>query len=244
MSAKNKLKQFAETKTFPNFFEITYNEAIKGFALKGNWAKDFFKNNNPITLELGCGKGEYTIALAKKYPNKNYIGVDIKGARIWQGCKTSIDENMKNVAFLRINIELINYFFAQKEVSELWITHPDPQPRLSKAKKRLTSPQFLNRYMNILTTNNLIHLKTDNYPLFKYTLSVISANNHKLHYKTFDLYSNEQINDDSDKSRQIGTSSEQVVLITQTFYEKMFLKEGNKINYLRFSHNMALSEVK
>jgi len=222
--AKKKQKRFDESKSFPNYFQPQYKEIINGFPLKGKWNQNFFKNNNPICLELGCGKGEYTIALAQKYPNRNFIGIDIKGARLWRGCKTSIEEKMQNVAFIRAKIELIEHFFEKKEISEIWITHPDPQPRKSRAKKRLTSPRFLNRYLNILKENSIIHLKTDDTSLYKYTLAVAKENKHKILFETPDLYS--------------LNPQEEDVMITQTFYEKIFLEEGKKIKYLRFTHHM------
>jgi tRNA (guanine-N7-)-methyltransferase len=224
---KKKQKRFDESKSFFNYFQPQYSEIINGFPIKGKWNQAFFKNHNPICLELGCGRGEYTIALARKYPNKNYIGIDIKGARSWRGCKTSIDEKMENVAFIRAKIELIEHFFSENEISEIWITHPDPQPRKSRSKKRLTSPEFLNRYRNIIKENCLVHLKTDDTNLYQYTLIVAKANKHKLLFKTDDLYA--------------LNPEEEDVMITQTFYEKIFLKEGKKIKYLRFIHNMKES---
>ena len=150
---KNKLARFAENETFANLFQLTYEQITKeGFALKGKWNEDFFKNDNPIVLELGCGKGEYTVGLAKKYPNKNFIGIDIKGARLWRGCKTSNEDKMTNVAFVRTHIQMIESYFAENEVSEIWITFPDPQ--LKKPNKRLTCERFLKLYKNILKQEN------------------------------------------------------------------------------------------
>lgn len=225
--AKKKQKRFDESRSFPNYFQPQYKEIINGFPLKGKWNQNFFKNNNPICLELGCGKGEYTIALAQKYPDRNFIGIDIKGARLWRGCKTSIEEKMQNVAFIRAKIELIEHFFEKKEISEIWITHPDPQPRKSRAKKRLTSPRFLNRYLKILKENSIIHLKTDDTLLYEYTLAVAKENKHKILFETADLYA--------------LNPKEEDVMITQTFYEKIFLEEGKKIKYLRFTHHMKES---
>ncbi|MCF8297254.1 MAG: tRNA (guanosine(46)-N7)-methyltransferase TrmB [Saprospiraceae bacterium] len=216
---KKKLQQFAETKTFPNFFEPSYEKLKEGFSLKGNWRADFFKNQNPIIIELGCGKGEYTVGLAEKYPDKNYIGIDLKGARMWRGCKDSIEKNMKNVAFVRSKIQNLEYFFAQDEIDEIWLTFPDPQPRSSKENKRLSSPAFINRYKNILKKDAIIHLKTDDVFLFDYTLGVIAEYKHELIFETHDLYKS-GINDD--------------VMDFQTHYEKIFLREGKKINYLKF----------
>lgn len=223
MGTKKKLRRFEESKSFDNYFQPTYPEVIAGFPLKGKWNTDYFKNKNPICLELGCGKGEYTIALARKYPERNFVGIDIKGARTWKGCKIAIEENLQNVAFIRSWVELIEHFFAPNEVAEIWITHPDPQPRQSKAKKRLTSPQFLRRYAKILQKNAIIHLKTDDTDLFEYTLEVVQENNAEILFQTADLYAKNPEKED--------------VMLTQTFYEKQFLAEGKTIKYLRFKPN-------
>ncbi len=220
---KNKLKKFIESTEFENFFQPSYSEVKDGFYLRGKWANDFFKNNNPIILELGCGKAEYTIGLAEKYQNNNYIGMDIKGSRMWRGGKTSIEKKINNVAFVRSKIELIENFFGPKEISGIWISFPDPQPKNKNIKRRLTSPKFLNRYKNILKPNSIIHLKTDNIMLFEYTLNVINKYNHSLLFSTKDLY-NSGINED--------------VVLIQTYYEKMFLKKGIPINYLKFKLNI------
>lgn len=216
---KKKLLYFAENITFDNFIQLSYQEVISGVALKGKWKKNFFKNENPIVLELGCGKGEYTVGLAEKYPEKNYIGIDIKGARMWRGCKTSQGKNLKNVAFIRTKIDLIKYFFDKNEISEIWLTFPDPQPKKYKARKRLTSPRFLEIYYNILRPEGIIHLKTDNTGLFDYTLEVIKKNGHQLLYFTENLY-NSGYNDDK--------------ISINTFYEKMFLEQNIPIKYLKF----------
>jgi tRNA (guanine-N7-)-methyltransferase len=216
---KNKLKKFAENLTFPNLFQPTVEEVREGFMLKGKWNRNFFNNDHPIVLELGCGKGEYTVALAKKYPEKNFIGIDIKGARLWRGAKTSQLDNLSNVAFIKSYIGFIEDLFAANEVCEIWITFPDPQPRMKQVKKRLTSPRFLNHYRNIMQSGGIIHLKTDNIELFDFTLREIERNNYELLYFTKDLY---------------GTDSDGEVAETQTFYEQMFLKKGMKINYLKF----------
>jgi tRNA (guanine-N7-)-methyltransferase len=216
---RTKLERFAENLTFDNFFQPTYDQIKDGYYLKGKWASDFFKNNNPLILELGCGKGEYTVGLAKKYPDKNFIGVDIKGARMWKGCKTSVEEKMTNVAFLRTRIELIEHFFGKNEVSEIWITFPDPQPRRIKENKRLTSPVFLKRYSNILDHNGIIHLKTDAFLLYYYTLEIIKEYNHRILFNTSDLYSTEEIIDAKNIS---------------TYYENIFLAQNKKINYIKF----------
>jgi tRNA (guanine-N7-)-methyltransferase len=216
---KGKLQKFAENENFENLFQPSYKDVLeKGFYLKGKWAKDFFQNNHSIVLELGCGKGEYTIGLAEKYPNKNFIGIDIKGARLWRGLKTSNEKNMPNVAFLRTRISNINLFFAKNEVSEIWITFPDPQPK--KENKRLTSPAFLDKYKNILTSDAVIHLKTDDTMLYEYTLNdVVIAENHPLLYHSDDLY---------------GNNEELEVKEIHTYYEKIWLEMGKKIKYVKF----------
>ena len=219
---KNKLERFEENLTFPNLFQVSYEFLQQNtFHLRGKWNTDFFKNDNPIVLELGCGKGEYTVNLAKKYPNKNFIGIDIKGARLWRGCKTSNEDKMTNVAFLRTRIQLIEQFFAQNEVSEIWITFPDPQ--LKKPNKRLTCERFLSYYKNIAKPNTVIHLKPDSYELYDYTLNeVIPQGNYKVLFNTDDLYSSDFQDD---------------VKSVRTFYEQMFLNEGKKITYLQFLLN-------
>ena len=222
MGKKRKREHFEENKTFPNFFQPSYPELLQGFKLKGKWSEDFFGNHNPIVLELGCGKGEYTVNLAKKYPEKNFIGIDIKGARMWRGAAISNREQIKNAAFVRTSIELIAYIFDAGEVNELWITFPDPYPNKPRIKKRLTSPQFLDRYMKVLSAGACIHLKTDNEGLFNYTLDVVSEGAHKLLVKTDDLY---------------NTGWDNEITRIQTFYEKMFLGEGMPIKYLCFEPN-------
>ncbi len=217
--SKDKLKRFAENLTFPNFFQPTIEEAMQGFHLKGKWNKDFFGNDNPIVLELGCGKGEYTVALAHKYPKKNYIGIDIKGARMWRGCKTAIEEKMTNVAFIRTRIDLILNFFDKSEIGEIWITFPDPQPRMKQVKKRLTSPRFIERYEQILIPKGIIHLKSDNTEIYNFTLSTIENDGHHLLFQTNDLYNS-------------GFEGDAVEV--QTFYENMFLKENEAIKYIQF----------
>ncbi|MEE1021361.1 MAG: tRNA (guanosine(46)-N7)-methyltransferase TrmB [Bacteroidales bacterium] len=216
---KNKLARFAENETFANLFQLTYEQVTKeGFALKGKWNKEFFKNDNPIVLELGCGKGEYTVGLAKKYPNKNFIGIDIKGARLWRGCKTSNEDKMTNVAFVRTHIQMIESYFAQNEVSEIWITFPDPQ--LKKPNKRLTCERFLKLYKNILKQDGIVHLKTDSQELYEYTKDeVLIPSKREILYNTNDLYNSDFKED---------------VIEIQTFYESMYLKIGKPITYLKF----------
>jgi tRNA (guanine-N7-)-methyltransferase len=217
--AKNKLERFEECKTFPNLIQAGYFDLLKDYPLKGNWAEKYFNNNNPIILELGCGKGEYTVSLAEKNNHINYIGIDNKGARLWRGCKIAIEKNLHNVCFIRTRIELIERFFGQGEISEIWITFPDPQPRSSRERKRLTSPRFLAHYKNILKPESIIHLKTDNTGLFEYTLETVSEQGHDLLFHSFDLY---------------GLNLEDDASSVQTFYEKIFLEQGIKIKYLRF----------
>ena len=216
---KNKLARFAENETFANLFQLTYEQVTKeGFALKGKWNKEFFKNDNPIVLELGCGKGEYTVGLAKKYPNKNFIGIDIKGARLWRGCKTSNEDKMTNVAFVRTHIQMIESYFAQNEVSEIWITFPDPQ--LKKPNKRLTCERFISLYKNILKSEGIVHLKTDSQELYEFTKDeVLIPTKREILYNTNDLYNSDFKED---------------VIEIQTFYEAMYLKIGKPITYLKF----------
>jgi tRNA (guanine-N7-)-methyltransferase len=219
VAAKNKLRRFAENETFDNLFQLNYEEVLKGFYLKSNWHKEFFKNSNPIILELGCGKGEYTVGLARKYPEKNFVGVDIKGARMWRGLKTAKEENIANLAFIRIRINLVHLCFGQNEVSEIWITFPDPHPKEIRTRKRLTSPQFLKLYKQFLVPGGIIHLKTDNIIFLEYTLDMIRDEGHELLYLTYDVY-NDGLNNEVDQ--------------IQTFYENKWLKHGTKIKYLKF----------
>lgn len=213
------MRRFAENLTFDNLFQVSYEQVVKGFEYKGKWGDKFFKNQHDIVLELGCGKGEYTTGLAKRYPGKNYIGVDIKGARMWKGLKIAEEEQLDNVAFIRARINLIGYYFGPEEVSEIWITFPDPQPRKQKVNKRLTSPRFLDTYAKFMKPGGIIHLKTDNIIFFEYTLDVIREKQHELLYSTYDVYATEK---DNELTR------------IQTFYEKKWLEHGTKIKYLRF----------
>jgi len=219
LGSKNKLRRFRENETFLNVIQPSRDEITEGFAFKGQW-HSFFKNNNPITLELGCGKGEYTIALAKQHPNRNFIGVDIKGARFWRGAKTAVTETITNVAFLRIQIELIDQCFEKDEVNELWITFPDPQIKYKRTKHRLTNPEFLKKYSHILEPSGVINLKTDSEFLFGYTLGIIESGNHELLYAHHDIYKNTEAPTDA--------------INTQTFYEKQFLELKKAITYLKF----------
>ena len=222
----HKLERFAENLTFPNLFQVSY-EMLKeeGFPQKGKW-HEHFGNNNPITLELGCGKGDYTISLARIHPERNFIGVDIKGARLWRGAKTAVEEKMQNVAFIRTRIELIENFFDADEVSEIWITFPDPQPK--KEFKRLTCERFLNYYKHFLQPGSPIHLKTDSLELHEYTRDeVIAPAGYRIEYATANLYATP-----ADQHPEIPCLHE--AQMTQTFYERMFLAEGKPITYLKF----------
>lgn len=220
MSGKDKLRKFRENETFENLLQPTTAEVFqKDHPMKGNWGEKMFGNNNPIILELGCGKGEYTIALAEKFPQNNYIGVDIKGARLWKGAKYATEKSLKNVAFLRTRIEFIDSIFAQGEVSEIWLTFSDPQP--NKPRKRLSSPLFLERYSHILKEDGIIHLKTDSQLLHEYTLETIESENHILIEANNDIYgTNRAENDD--------------ILSVKTFYEKQFLAKGMAITYAKW----------
>jgi len=218
----HKLQRFAENLTFPNLFQVGFHQLEQeGFALRGHWS-DHFGNDNPITLELGCGKGDYTIALARIHPERNYIGVDIKGARLWRGAKTAVEEPLPNVAFIRTHIELIDRFFAADEVSEIWVTFCDPQPK--KPNKRLTSPRFLDTYARILAPQSTLHLKTDSRELYDYTLNeVLPVRDVEVVASTDDLY-----------NTVVDTLAE--AKMTQTFYERMFLAEGKPITYLQWKN--------
>lgn len=221
--AKDKLKRFKENLSFENFVQPEFDEIFnRDHRLKGKWSEEFFKNDNPIILELGCGKGEYTVNLGELYPNKNFIGIDIKGARMWRGAKTATENEMNNVGFIRTRIEFINSFFAENEVSEIWITFPDPQLRKRRIKKRLTSPLFLDYYARLLKPDGYIHLKTDSKHLHDYTKAVAEANSLPIECAIEDVY---------------GQSCVDEVLSIQTFYESHYLKKGKKITYLRFSLN-------
>lgn len=204
--------------TFDHVVQAEFDEVFnKDYKLKGKWRSDFFKNGNPIVLELGCGKGEYTVGLAKQNPTINYIGIDIKGARMWRGARTALDERIKNVAFIRTRIDLINSFFAPGEISEVWVTFPDPQPK--KYYKRLTSTRFLGYYQKILEQNGIVNLKTDSQELYQYTKNLVEINKLEKLMDTNDLY-NSGIAD--------------TILSIKTFYEEQFLEQGKPITYIRF----------
>jgi tRNA (guanine-N7-)-methyltransferase len=217
---KNKLGRWAEMKSFGNVLEPAVSEIKSGnHPAQGNWKRDYFRNDNPVILELGCGKGEYSVSLARTFPDRNYIGIDIKGARIWRGAKTAFENRIMNVFFLRTRIEFINSFFAEDEVDEIWITFPDPFPRPRNESRRLTSPPFLNSYRKFLKNNGVVHLKTDNLPLYNYTCELVKYNALEILAATDDLYSETIKNE---------------ILSIRTHYENIFLKENSKINYLSF----------
>ncbi|MDD2299314.1 MAG: tRNA (guanosine(46)-N7)-methyltransferase TrmB [Fermentimonas sp.] len=218
--AKNKLAKFAEMATYKNVFQISFNTLeTEGFPLKGKW-NTHFKNNNPIILELGCGKGEYTVGLARKFPEKNFIGIDIKGARIWKGAKEALNDNLDNVAFIRTHIEFINYFFSKDEISEIWITFPDPQ--MKKVNKRLTCTRFMKEYSNLLKDDGIIHLKTDSSFLYNYTSAMIEENQLPVLFDTEDLY---------------NSLPEDDILGIKTYYEQQWLERGLSIKYIKFVCN-------
>jgi tRNA (guanine-N7-)-methyltransferase len=216
--AKKKLVHFTENLTFPHLFQPRYHELIPEFRMRSLWGKEFFGNGHPIVLELGCGKGEYTVALAKKYPFNNFIGIDIKGARLWRGSKTVAEENIKNAAFIRTHANNLPHLFAPGEVAEIWITFPDPQPK--QERKRLTSPGFIERYRKVMMPGGIVHLKTDDEPFFQYTLEVIQVMGLQIQWKTDDLYASGTVHD---------------VASVRTYYESIWLSQSKKIYYIRFT---------
>jgi tRNA (guanine-N7-)-methyltransferase len=221
VGSKNKLKRFKENDTFENVFQPTREEVVSGnFQFKGKWNSDFFKNDNPIIVELGCGKGEYTIGLAQRNPNANYIGIDVKGARFWRGAKTAVDSGMQNVAFVRTQIELIEDIFAAHEVAEIWITFPDPQIKYKRTKHRMTNSEFLKMYKRILKTDGVVNLKTDSEFMHGYTLGLLHGEGHEVLYANHNVYKNE------------GAPKE--VTEIQTFYENQYLEINKAITYIRF----------
>lgn len=214
---KDKLRKFAEIDTFPNVYQLHL-----GKVMKGKWAKEHFKNEQPIVLELACGKGEYAVNLAKLFPKKNFIGIDLKGNRIWRGARTGVDEGIQNLAFLRIQIEDILEFFAPGEIDEIWITFADPQPQESREKKRLTYPAFLEKYRILLKQGGKVNLKTDNDGLYNYTVEKVAELNLITHKNTNDLYHSDVVDE---------------VLSIKTHYERIYLKTDKNINYIQFSFN-------
>lgn len=223
---KGKLKKWNENATFAHVFEPPLQNAIDGVEfMKGDWHKEFFKNDHPITLELGCGKGEYTVELARTYPDRNFIGIDIKGHRFWRGAKTANAENLSNVAFLRTRIEFINCFFAKDEVDEIWLTFSDPQPKDDKGTKRLTSPIFIDRYKQFLKKDGIIHIKTDSPLLYEFSCKALEEAGYSFEANTNDLYG---------KHIQTVDEEEAHILNIRTYYEKIWMDKGRTINYLRF----------
>ncbi|MCF1191073.1 tRNA (guanosine(46)-N7)-methyltransferase TrmB [Mangrovimonas sp. AS39] len=221
MGSKNKLKRFKENESFDNVIQPSREELVNGdFQLKGQWNKTFFKNDQPLVLELGCGKGEYSVGLAKKFPDRNFIGIDIKGARFWRGAKTAIEEGISNVGFLRIQIELIEYAFAENEVDEIWITFPDPQIKYKRTKHRMTNTHFLEKYRKVLKPDGVLNLKTDSEFMHGYTLGLLHGEGHEIIYANHDVY------------RQQGSPEE--VTGIQTFYESQYLEQNKPITYIRF----------
>jgi len=221
VGSKNKLKRFKENETFENVLQPTREEVVSGeFQYKGKWNSDFFKNNNPIIVELGCGKGEYTIGLAERNPNINYIGIDVKGARFWRGAKTAIETGMNNVGFVRTQIELIENIFSSHEISEIWITFPDPQIKYKRTKHRMTNSDFLKMYKRILKPEGVVNLKTDSEFMHGYTLGLLHGEGHEVLYSNHNVYKNE------------GSPSE--VTEIQTFYENQYLEINKAITYIRF----------
>ena len=216
---KNKLAKFADMEEFPHVFQVSSHAVREGarFEMKGKWNEIFFKNENPIVLELGCGKGEYTVGLGKLYPDKNFVGVDIKGARLWTGAKESFENGMKNVAFLRTNIEMIHSFFAENEVSEIWLTFPDPQ--MKKVTKRLTATNFMKSYQQFVKDDGLIHLKTDSNFMFTYTCEMVKANHYPVIFSNDDLYTSDL---------------QDPILSIKTYYEQQWLDRGLTIKYIQF----------
>ncbi len=224
MGSKNKLKRFIENESFDNVIQPSRDDLIKfNFVFRGKWKKKVFKNSNPIVLELGCGKGEYTVNLAKLNPNKNYIGIDIKGARFWRGAKTATEEKLENVFFLRTQIELLDFIFEKNEIDEIWLTFPDPQIKFQRRKHRLTNTKFLSIYKNILNDSGIIHLKTDSEFLHGYTLGKLEEMSINPIVSNHDIY----------KNLNAPVEATQI----QTHYEKIYLNEGKKITYLNFKFN-------
>jgi len=219
--SKGKLAKFADMETYENVFQYPYSVVSDvPFTMQGHWHEQYFKNDNPIVLELGCGKGEYAVQLAKQRPDRNFVGVDIKGARMWTGATLALQQGLKNVAFLRTNIEIIDRFFAKDEVQEIWLTFSDPQ--MKNPRKRLTSTYFLERYRRFMTDNGIIHLKTDSNFLFTYTTALVAHNSLPAETHTTDLYAEE------------ATPAIAAASAIQTYYEKMWLERGLNIKYLRF----------
>ena len=222
MGSKNKLKRFKENETFSNVIQPSREDVLNNtLMLKGNWNRKFFKNENPIVLELGCGKGEYSVNLATMFPEKNFLGIDIKGARFWRGAKTALAEKINNVGFLRTQIELVDCVFDENEVDEIWITFPDPQIKYKRTKHRMTNPDFLNKYKKILKPNGIVHLKTDSEYMHGYTLGLLQGLGLTIEYAHHDVYGT--------------TNAPKEVTDIQTYYESQYLAINKKITYLRFN---------
>jgi tRNA (guanine-N7-)-methyltransferase len=219
--ARRKLERFAENKTFPNLIEIPRSGLQADFPLKGRWAQEHFKNNQPIILELGCGKGEYSIGMGKAFPHQNFIGVDIKGARLWYGAKEAITAALPNVAFLRTQIELLEHFFAPGEISEIWITFPDPQIKYKRAKHRLTAIANLERYQRLLQPKGKMHLKTDSAFLHGYTHGLLEMLGHPVYEAYHDI------------DKQLP-EPDHVLHTIRTYYEELFRGKGFPITYIQF----------
>ena len=220
--SKGKLAKFADMAKYENVFQYPYSVVENvPFEMRGHWNEEYFHNDNPIVLELGCGKGEYTVGLAKLFPNVNFIGVDIKGARMWTGATQAINEGLKNVAFLRTNIEIIERFFTEDEVQEIWLTFSDPQ--MKNPRKRLTSTYFMNRYRKFLKDGGLVHLKTDSNFLFTYTIYMVERNKLPLLVRTEDLYHTDGFDEQTN-----------TILNIQTYYESMWIERGLNIKYMKF----------
>ena len=230
---KGKLAKFADMEHYENVFQYPFSAWEEHpFTMQGRWREDYFRNNNPIVLELGCGKGEYAVELARNYPDKNFIGVDIKGARMWTGATQALNEGLGNVAFLRTNIEIIDRFFAVDEVQEIWLTFSDPQ--MKNPRKRLTSTYFQERYRRFLVDGGTIHLKTDSNFLFSYTTLVVEKNGLPVMFRTDDLY----------HDSQSASHVESATLSVQTYYEQMWLQKGLNIKYMKWQlpHGGVLEE--
>lgn len=232
--AKGKLAKFADMASYENVFEYPFRMVQDvSFSMKGHWNEQYFKNSNPIVLELGCGKGEYTVGLAKKFPDMNFIGVDIKGARMWTGATQALQEKLQNVAFLRTNIELIEHFFSPNEVSEIWITFADPQ--MKKVNKRLTCTMFLERYRKIMKDNGIVHLKTDSNFLFTYTEYMAQQNSLPILVSTRNLYASPATLPTNFPMKEGGDSFLQTAASIQTYYESQWLARGLDIKYMAFT---------
>lgn len=224
-----KLARFADVANFGNCIEVPNAFNLRDFHLRGKWAQEQFKNDNPITLELACGKGEYTTGQAAMYPDRNFIGLDIKGNRMWIGAKHALENGLKNVAFLRTRIDHVDNLFGEKEVAEIWIIFPDPQPQQNRIRKRLTSPLFIDRYRKILKDGGIIQLKTDNFPLFEYTQEVVAELGLKTLCESTDVYA------DLEKGENKFLCDRERELRIRTYYEGRWLEEGRKINYIAFT---------